>query len=85
MSDKHYRIGDEIAYYAPTCKRCGRKFRGREGAKYGSNACRQMAYRARSAASRYTSDPKCNDLVKQLQHDAAGIKRRIRMAKGGAA
>lgn len=46
-SDRHYPPEKEPPYWAKTCRHCGRNFRGRGYSLYGSNACRQAAYRER--------------------------------------
>lgn len=53
MSDRHFDEGRDVPSWAKNCKHCGRPVM-RYNCKFGSNACRQAAYRKRQA-ERYTS------------------------------
>lgn len=46
-SDRHYAEGETVPHYARKCAKCGRPFRGWGLSRFGSNACRQSAYRDR--------------------------------------
>ena len=46
-SDRHYRPEETTPRWALRCAHCKRAMHNRNGGKYGSNACRQAAYRQR--------------------------------------
>lgn len=48
--DRHLDPKFPISPYAPKCKHCGKPFRSKGRMQYGSNKCRQAAYRVRLAA-----------------------------------
>lgn len=48
--DRHLDPNFPISPYAPKCKHCGKAFRSKGRMQYGSNKCRQAAYRVRLAA-----------------------------------
>lgn len=54
MSDRHYRKGDVVPSYCMHCVHCRRPINC-FGRKYGSNACRQAAYRLRMAKRHATA------------------------------
>lgn len=45
--DRHYAAGEFVPHWARHCKHCGRPMKTWGLVKYGSNACRQAAYRLR--------------------------------------
>lgn len=47
--DRHILIQADQVSWLPECKHCGIHFRPKGKQKYGSNACRQAAYRKRLA------------------------------------
>lgn len=49
-SDRHFKNPDDAAACAGKCKHCGKPMKRWWKYKYGSNACRQAAYRKRLAA-----------------------------------
>lgn len=51
MSDRHYDDAKSAPLWAKRCAHCNRLFRSIRGRKYGSNACRQAAYRRRLVTS----------------------------------
>lgn len=46
-SDRHLKPDQEPKPWHKRCEHCGKPYRARRECKYGSNACRQAAYRLR--------------------------------------
>lgn len=84
MRDHHYASQELAPPWATKCDHCGRRIHYRGGRRFGSNACRQAAYRERLA--RYQLVPDRGPDRGPTRNGVAplSVKRR-RMAKGGAA